>query len=149
MKKVFLISIILFCTLSCGEANETKRLESYLNSFGYDIKSFKIVCFVPADGCNACIDPFLEYSKKSRNEYLLVLSSIYIKSIDFIIGQKSIEETKILSDSKNLAASSGLVHIIYPMIYFLKNGSVVKIADTSNISDKISLLKEIDTFLSK
>lgn len=149
MKNIILFAIILTFTFSCGKVNETKKLNSYLQSFGLDLKNYKVICFVPADGCSSCIEPSLDYSKKAGKDFLLVLSSIYEKSINYIIEAKKIEKSKIVYDSKNLAASSGLVQIVSPCFYFLKNGHVVKIVDLSNTLDKTSVLKEVDKFMSK
>lgn len=149
MKNTFLFAIILTFTFSCGKVNETKKLDSYLHSFGVDLKNYKVVCVVPVDGCSSCITPTLDYSKNAGNDFLLVLSSIYQKSIDYVLEAKNIEKSKIVFDSQNLAASRGLVQIVAPCFYFLKNGHVIKIVDSSTILDKTSVLKEVEQYLMK
>ena len=123
MKSAFLFILISIFSCSCGKVNVTKTLDSYLQSFGVDLKYYKVVCFVPADGCGNCIDPSLDYSKKTSKDFLLVLASTFKKSIDFIKESKQIEELKIVSDSQNLAASLQLVSVISPC-YILKKMDV-------------------------
>jgi hypothetical protein len=129
--------------------SDTRRLDMYLASFGEDIKDYKVICFVPVEGCDNCISPALGYSKKASKDFLLVLCSLYNKSIDFTIRQNELDRSEIILDSHNLAASSGLVQLTAPCYYFITNGRVVKIEDSSTTFDKISVLNEVDVFLSK
>lgn len=147
MKKIVLFSAIAICLNCCCKTDIAQCLKSYLNSFGYDLIKLKVVCIVPADGCVSCINPFLDYSKNSNNGYLLVLSSIYEKSIDYIIEVKEFDKTRILCDSEDLAVSKGLVNVISPMVYFIKDGHLLKVVDTSTVPDRTSLVNEMNTFL--
>lgn len=149
MKKTLLVCILILVVNNCTMDPETEKLGSFLTSFAIDIKSFKVICFVPADGCSSCINPSIEYSKKASKDFLMVLSSLYKKSINYIIEQKKIEEAKIISDSQNLASSIGLVSFVSPCFYFLKNGHVVKKVDLSTTFDKTSVFKDVDKYLSK
>jgi hypothetical protein len=149
MKNVILLTIILTFAISCVKVEESKKLYSYLESFGVDLKNYKVVCFVPVDGCGSCIDPSINYSKNASNDFLLVLSSYHTKSIDFIIETKKLNKSKIVCDSKNLAEINQLVSFPSPFFYFVKKGRIFKTFDLSKTPDKVSVLKEVDKYLSK
>lgn len=149
MQRILFFSLLILSVFSCTNKSETKRLSSFLQVYSEDIKNYKVICFIPADGCTSCIYPSIDYSKKTDKDFLLVLSSIFKKSIKYIKEVKQIEESKSVSDSLNLATSSGLVSLESPCFYFLKNGNIVKIVDLSTTLDKTSVLKEVDKFLLK
>lgn len=149
MKKILYFSILILSIFSCTNKNETKSLSTFLQIYSEDIKNYKVICFIPSDGCTSCIYPSVDYSKKAGKDFLLVLSSRFKKSINYIKEFKQIEESKSISDSLNLAERSGFVSQVSPSFYFLKNGHIVKIVDLSNTLDKTSILKEVEKFLSK
>ncbi len=149
MKLNILLFIYITLAISCSKDDETKKLTSFMESFSVNLKSYKVVCFVPADGCFDCIDPTLTYSKKGNNSYLMVLSSLYTKSIDGIIEFKNIDRSKIVIDDTNLAASLGLVPFTAPSYYFLKKGHIIKSIDATGAADKNSIIEEVDKFLLK
>ena len=147
MKKTFFVSLLILIVCSCTMDTESKKLSSFLQTFAVDIKSYKVICFVPADGCRSCIDPSIIYSKKADNRFLLVLSSPYTKSINFIVESYQIDLANIVSDNQNMAYKSQLISPTAPCFYFLNNGRIVKIVDLLKTDDKTSVLKEVDQFL--
>jgi hypothetical protein len=148
MNKTLLCTTLATMFIACGKSDDTKRLKSYLSAWGHDIRNFKIVCFVPVDGCVSCINPFLDYSKDSEDCYLLVLNSIYEKSIKHAISIKGLDSNRILSDAKILGIVYGLVDAIYPSVYFIKEGSVISVVNASTVPDKTVLFNEMNRVLS-
>jgi hypothetical protein len=124
-------------------------LDNYIKSFNLNIKNYKVICFVAVDGCGSCIDPSLNYAKAEHENFLLVLTSIHKKSIDYTIERIHINHNNFIIDHKNLACKNGLSTQIAPCFYFLRNGKVDKKVDLSTIPDKVSILKEVDDYLKK
>jgi hypothetical protein len=151
MNKTLFIIIAFIFILGCSTDAGTKKLNTFLQTFSVDIKNYKIVCFVPADGCHSCIDPTINYyCKKNDRKFLIILSSSYKKSIDFIIETMKINTSGIITDDKNLAAKNQLVKTsIAPYFYFLEDGHVIKEYDVQTTFDKTSILKEVDKYLVK
>lgn len=147
MKLFTVYFLLILFTFNCKNDIKTKDLDYFLHSYGADIKDYRVVCIVPADGCSSCIDPSLDYSLKYKNGFLLVLSSIYKKSINEILNSKKLDTAKVMLDPKNLSVSMGLVSIVSPCYYFLRDGKIVKIADMIYSTDKVGVLKEVDLFL--
>lgn len=147
MNKALLWITLANMFIACGKSDDTKRLKSYLSAWGHDIRNFTIICFVPADGCVSCINPFLDYSKDSEDCYLLVLNSIYKKSISYTIAAKGLDSNRALGDSKNEAIKRGLGDFTYPVVYFIKDGSVARVENTSTVPDKTVLFSEMNRFL--
>lgn len=147
MNKTLLCTTLAIMFIACGESDDTKRLKSYLSAWGHDISNFTIVCFVPVDGCVSCINPFLDYSKDSEDCYLLVLNSIYEKSIRYTIAAKGLDIKRVLGDAKNDAIKHGLGDFTYPVVYFVKDGSVTRVENTSTVPDKAVLFSEMNRFL--
>jgi hypothetical protein len=149
MKKITILILFLTFALSCCNVKETKKLDLYLKPYGINIIDYKVICIVPADGCGSCIDPSINYSRSANKNFLLVMSSIYKKSMDSIIELKQINVSNIVLDSENLAAENGLVSFVSPCFYFLKNGRIIKKVDLNLTYDKTSVFTEVDKFLSK
>jgi hypothetical protein len=149
IKNSIYIYILFLFILSCNKDRETDKLESLLHTCKFEIDKYKVICIVPADGCSSCINPSLEYSKIAKKSFLLVLSSLYKKSIYDIIENLHIDTSKVLLDTHNFAGSTWLVYPTAPSYYFLKKGKVVKKIELSIIDDKTSVLKEADLFMSK
>ncbi len=148
MKSILICISLAITFISCVETGTTtKRLKSYLSSWGYDIRDFRIICLIPADGCVSCINPFLDYSKDSSEGFLLALTSIFEKSIEYTIEVKGLDETKILCDMTNNGIIHGLGDVIYPTIYFIENGHVFKVVNTSTLPDKAALFDEMNKAL--
>ena len=147
MKKSLLFISLATIFITCGRTDDTKRLKSYLSTWGYDICKFRIVCFIPVDGCVSCINPFLDYSKNHYDCYLLVLYSIYEKSISHTIAAKGLDSKRVLSDAKNEAIKHGLGDFTYPVVYFIKDGSDTREENTSTVPDKAVLFSEMNRFL--
>jgi hypothetical protein len=148
MKKA--IVLILFITLlpSCYKNQITKNLDEYLKVYGVNLGTCKVVSIVPAEGCKSCCMPSIEYTKKGNRDYLLVLTSNFQKSIDFVIQTNSyLKGSRMIIDSDNLAIEKQLVFITSPTIYFIKNGHVEKKIDLSESVDQKSAFKEVDKFL--
>ena len=118
MKKITILTLFLTFALSSCNVKETKKLDSFLKPYGINILNYKVICFVPADGCGSCIGPSINYSKTANKNFLLVMSSIYKKSMDYIVKLEQIDVSNIILDSQNLAAENGLVSIVSPCYYF-------------------------------
>ena len=127
---------------NCGNRDKTKDLEFYIHSFGVDLNDFYIVCIVPIDGCESCISKALLFSKDEKNRVLLIVTSLYSKSINSILRQYQINNSTIITDNRNLAISMGLVQTLAPSLYLLKDGKVIKVLDLSNVIDQESAIKE-------
>jgi hypothetical protein len=147
--KQLMILLLFFLSFGCKTDKETIKLDNFLKSFNLNIKDYKVICIVPIDGCGSCIDPSLKYAKTDHENFLLVMSSIYKKSIDYTIEKLDIKNANFISDFHNLAPKSGLTTEIAPYFYFLKDGKVVREVDLSKIPDKKSILKEVEKYLSE
>lgn len=142
---LFFIQIIIFS--SCSNIQVNKNLESYFDSYNINIKKFKVISFVPIEGCSSCIAPTIDYSRKADSSFLIVLSSISEKTIDYFIERNNLYKSIIIRDFQNLATENGFVPITAPKYYFLKNGKVIKSIDLTNIEDKYSIIREVETYL--
>jgi len=147
MRKILLSAFIMYLISGCNTSNETKILSSYLHSFGVELNHYKVVAFVPSDGCSACITPTLDYIKNGNDCFLVVISSISEKTINHIVQSNRIDTLHVIKDSHDLAAEMGFVPIIAPRYYFIKRGRIVKSIDLSEINDKVSILGEVDKYL--
>lgn len=148
MKSLWPVFLLLFLIiLSCTVNPETKIIAKYLDSYGKELKDYKVICFVPADGCDICIEPSLRYSVTAENEFLLVLISRYWKSIRSIIEQYHLDLDKILVDEENKVVNLGLLIPTAPCFYFIKDGVVVIRADLSKTYDKEAVLIEVSRFI--
>lgn len=148
MKKlIFPAAAVVLLLCGCVKSRETDRLDSYLQTFGYNIEDYRIVCFVPVDGCSSCIAPTLNFSQKTRSDFLLVLSSIYTKSVNHVLEIGEFEDVKLICDTRNDAEISGFVQTIAPSYYYLKNGRIIKKVDSSKTLDKASVLADVENFL--
>jgi hypothetical protein len=141
------IAISIILSACKQDENETKKLQNYLNSFSEQITDYKVICFVPVDGCESCIDPSLNYSNAADKGLLLVLSSIYKKTISKTIERIGIKRKSLICDAKDKAYADGFVSEIAPCYYFLKDGCVIKKVDLSTIADKKSILVEVHKYL--
>ncbi len=148
MKNFSIYLLITFFTFSCSNFSKTKDLKSYLQHFDTDLIDYKIICIVPADGCGSCIDRTLKFSKKTKNDLLLIITSIYNKSIESTLKLYQIEKSAIISDNQNLAISNGLVQLISPCIYLIKSGKVIQVIDLSNDKDQDRIFEKVEKHLS-
>jgi hypothetical protein len=147
MKNIcLLISFLLILISGCGANKETTNLENYLKSFNLNINDYKVICIVPVDGCGSCIDPSLKYAKDTRKDYLLIMSSMFKKSIEYTIERLQINSKNYISDNNNLAQEAGLVTAFAPCYYFLRYGEVVKKFDLSKTNNKTGILDEVEQF---
>lgn len=135
--------------MCCCCNKETQVLDSYLKTFSLDLKNYKVISFIPADGCYSCLQPTLEYSKNANHRFLLVISSISQKSIDSVIKSVNAENSFIVQDPENIAAESGLVPLTTPRYYLVHAGRIVKILDVKSETDKEKNLEEVKEYLSK
>lgn len=150
MRNKVLISLLLFIScFSCNTDDETNKLDTFLKSFKVDIKNYKVICVVPADGCGSCINPSLVYAKQANKMFLLVLSSMYKKSISHTINKAQLKHTGFISDFHNKAIKSGLATEMAPCFYFVKDGKVVRKFDSSTTFDKKRILEEVDKYLTE
>ena len=147
MKSSYFYLVILTFMLGCGTDNETKQLSLYLDSFGYNLEDYKVIAFVPADGCANCIRSTLDFAKKANGNFLMVLSSISEKTNNHIIKVNHVDSSKIIIDSHNLAAKMKLVPLIAPCYYFIENGRIDHSIDLTIISDKNIIIKEVEKFI--
>jgi hypothetical protein len=137
--------IIYACMQKKG--NESINLQDYLLLFDSKIESYKVICFLPTDGCGSCIEPSLYYANTSDEKMLLVLTSIYRKSMDYAIEKYKLTKQEIIFDSKNLAVTDGFVTDMAPSYFFLKDGNIIKKVDLSTMSDKKSIIEEVHKFI--
>lgn len=150
MKKLISLLLSIPILLGCTEnTKETKTLSFYLHSYGIDIKNYKVISFIPANGCYSCILPAIELAKESNQGYLLVISANSQKSIDDIIYSANVKEIFILNDPENEAAKLGLVPITTARYYIIQNGQIEEILDINAESDKIKHLAKIRKLISK
>lgn len=148
MKIILHFSLILTIFLiSCETHDESKKLENYLISFSLNIKDYKVICFVPVDGCGSCISPSIEYLKNTDKNVLLVLFSIYKKSIENTIDRYEIFKHEVVIDHRSFAPTLGFSTNNAPNYYFLKKGNIVKKVDLSKQMDKKAVIDEVDKFL--
>lgn len=145
MKRVIFFTILL-SLLSCINSDKNNKLRLFLQNFDTDINRYKVICFIPVDGCYTCINPAIDLSKNPNKGLLIILSSIYQKSIDEVIEFGKIK-TENVTDNKNLAVNMGLVTNIAPCYYFLKNGKIKRIFDISTTYDKTSIISEVEKYL--
>jgi hypothetical protein len=138
-----------FLLLNCKSDSETKKVEFFLQTFNRNIANYKVICFVPVNGCGSCIENTLIFAKRTGSDFLLVLSSLFQKSIDNAVENDQLNQIEYISDSKSLATKSGLVSEIAPCFYFLKDGKVVKKFDLSTTYDKVSILKDVEKYLAE
>ncbi len=149
MKRILLFSLVFAASIGCAVNEETRTISDYLDGFGKDINSYKVICFLPAEGCASCIEPSLEYSKTAGSDFLLIVSSLYKKSIRDIIENNNLNLDLILVDDKNYAVSLQLLVPTAPCFYFIEDGRVVKKADLSKTYDKTGILIEVSKFIGK
>lgn len=138
---------MIFIFLGCNTNHDSQKLKDYLNKFGRDINDIKVIAFVPVDGCSSCLISTIEYSKTVNDGFLMVLSSFSEKTNDFFIKLNAIDESKIINDTNNLAATMGFVPLTAPRYYFVMNGRIVRSIDFTEIPDKIDVLKKIKNFM--
>lgn len=143
------LSICIILLTACSVNPETKIISEYLEGYGKDISNYRLICFVPADGCSSCIEPSPEYSETAGEEFLLVLTSLYSKSIHNTAEAYHLNMDRILVDAGNKAVSLQLLLPTAPCFYFIEDGRVVKKADLSKTYDKTGILTEADRFLGK
>jgi hypothetical protein len=149
MCKTKILLLFTICLLSCRNAKIDKELNEYLRNFDVDIKTCKVVCIVPADGCMSCSMPSLEYASKGNSNFLLVLTSNFQKSIDLLIeSNPNVLNSRVVIDSDNLALKNRLLFVTSPSIYLIKNGRVEKLIDLSEYKYQEEIFKEIDQYLS-
>jgi hypothetical protein len=151
MKKLLFTFLILACfySISCKKDEDTLKIQAFVQSFSLNVENYKVICIVPVDGCASCIDPSLNYAKKNSKGFLLVMSSIYKKSIDYTIDRIQLNHENFISDYHNLALKSGLSTEIAPCFYFLRKGVLIKKVDLFPLTDKTSILKDVDKYLAE
>jgi len=98
MRFCYFLVIIIFRITGCSVNKETRIISEYLEGYGKEISSYKIICFVPADGCSSCIEPSLNYSLTAGEDYLLVLTSLYSKSIHNTVETYHLDTGRMLVD---------------------------------------------------
>lgn len=149
MRRCIFLFITLSLILGCSVNEETKKISGYLKDYGKNIGDYKVICFVPADGCSSCIEPSLKYSVTAGEDYLLVLTSLYSKSIHNTVEAYHLDTDRLLVDEKNKAVSLKLLLPTAPCFYFIEDGIVQKRADLSKTYDKTGILSEVSRFLEK
>jgi len=149
MRRCIFLIITLFWISGCSVNEETKIITGYLEGFGKDIGDYRIICFIPADGCSSCIEPSLNYSLTAGEDYLLVLTSLFSKSIRNTVETYHLDTGRMLVDEKNKAVSLQLLLPTAPCFYFIEDGIVQKRADLSKTYDKTGILSEVSRFLGK
>ena len=149
MRKCIFLVLTLFWISGCSVNEETKVISGYLEGYGKDISDYGVICFVPADGCSSCIGPSLNYSITAGKDFLLVLTSLYYKSINTTVEAYHLDMDRIIVDEKNKAVSLQLLLPTAPSFYFIEDGVVIKKADLSKTYDKTGILTEADKFLGK
>lgn len=147
MKYVLLISISLALFPGCSTNEETRVISEYLDNYGKSLKDFKVICFVPAEGCESCIQPTLEYSKTAGDDFLLILTSHFNKAIISVVEHYHLDLDKVIIDSKNNAVTQQLVLPTAPCYYFVDKSTIIKKADLAKTYDKSGILIEVTKFL--
>ncbi len=148
MKKNLLFLLLCLFTISCNNNEGKDNLRDFTNNYHINSKKYKVICFLPADGCSHCIDPTLDYMQVSGEKFLLVLSYYEKKeSVDEVLKTRHINRSKVLIDTDHIAIKNLLMTPIAPCFYFLKRGRVVKKIDLTNTSDKSSVLKEVEEYI--
>ncbi len=147
MKKLILILILIVsCFHACNKDQESSKLKDYLKTYNLNINDYKVICFVPVDGCGPCINPSLNYARNARQDYLLVMSSMFRKSIDNTIERVQISNKNYVSDYNNLAQETGMVTPFAPCYYFLRYGEIIRKYDLTQTNDKTGILSELEQF---
>ncbi len=80
---------------------------------------------------------------------MLVLTSLYSKSIHNTVETYHLDTGRMLVDEKNKAVSLQLLLPTAPCFYFIEDGIVQKRADLSKTYDKTGILSEVSRFLGK
>ncbi len=146
MKNINLILFLGIFIISCTSDKETIEMDNFLKSFNLNINDYKVICFVPVDGCGTCIDPSLNYARDARKDYLLVMSSMYRKSIDITAERIQIYDHNYVADYANLSMKKGLVTPFSPCYYFLRYGKVIRKLDLNQTNNKSGIIGEVEQF---
>ncbi|HOU30221.1 MAG TPA: hypothetical protein P5320_06650 [Bacteroidales bacterium] len=107
----------------------------------------KVIIIIPAEACSSCIKLSFEYIKGINSDYLLVLSSFYGKSINYLIENYCLDKTKLLIDKKNMASALWLIEPTGPTIYLVRNKRIYKKYEAEKILKNPEIFIEINTFL--
>jgi hypothetical protein len=143
-----LVIVLLLIACACEQkTDESNVLTEYLSMYDRNADEYKVVCIVPADGCMSCIDPSLQYAKTGHKKHLLVLTSMFKKSLTYTSERLQIGHLDHIQDAKNKAIGMGLVSAISPCYYFLENGKIIKKVDLDKSIDKSIILAEVDRYL--
>ena len=62
-------TFLVFCVIlltACSINPETKVISDYLEGYGKDIGNYRVIFFVPADGCSSCVETSLTYSETTH-----------------------------------------------------------------------------------
>lgn len=145
---VSLFIFITFLNIGCQKDEESKKLADYLKTYNKEIKKYKVICVVPVDGCTPCINPILAYAKNANNDFLLVMTSMFKKTVKNKIEAIGFEHSNYISDADNHAVELGLVTPVSPCYYFMEDGKIVKKYDLRKTSNPDGIIDEIDEFLS-
>jgi hypothetical protein len=143
---IFIPFFIVFLS-GCVKDPESEKLAIYLNTFNLKSDTYKVICFVPIDGCGTCINPSLNYAKHEKHGFLLIMTSMFRKSIENTLEKTEINPDLCILDSGNMAVNQGLVSSMAPLFYFLENGAIVKKFDLSKTSNINGVIEEVDEFL--
>lgn len=138
--------MLLFVMFIGCTDKETIKLDNYLKSYNYNINDYKVICIVPVEGCGYCIDSSLKYAQGARNDFLLIMSARFKKSLDITSERLNLAYKKNMIDSINSAYDAGLVSEFSPCYYFLRYGEVVKKVDLSKFSNKNEIFDEVEQF---
>ncbi|HOM41839.1 MAG TPA: hypothetical protein PK064_13100 [Bacteroidales bacterium] len=146
MSKRILLLIIVFL-LSCKNYRESNKLISFLSEYNVTLNTCKVIIIIPAEACSSCIKLSFEYIKGINSDYLLVLSSCYGKSINYLIENYCLDKTKLLIDKKNMASALWLIEPTGPTIYLVRNKRIYKKYEAEKILKNPEIFIEINTFL--
>jgi hypothetical protein len=146
MKVWFIAFVFSVIFLACHSEAPTYELENYLNSFNLKIYQYKVICIVPVDGYGKYINPSLIYAKDSRNDFLLVMSSKFKKSIENTAERLLFQEKNYICDYNNLARQKDLVDAYAPSYYFIRYGEVIKRKDIATEGEKTEIFDEVENF---
>jgi len=148
MRMKILFFLLCLLTVSCKQDKMMVSLNDFTKNYQISSKNYKVICFLPADGCSSCIDPTLNYVQNANEEFLMVLSYYENKeSMNGILASKNINRSTVLIDTDHLAIKNFLVTPIAPCFYFLRKGRVIKKVDLTDTYDKTSVLKEVEEYI--
>lgn len=153
MKLLIRFSILLFICNCCSSKNEMNNsLNELFKHYGVKLNNkVKVIVIVPLEGCNKCISPAINFSKKNLgNEAVyFILTTSYKKITESYYSSDDLLNKNLIEDNKLIAQKLNLTSPIAPKVYFVKRNKIERIEDMSKTYDKETIYGEINEFLSE